>query len=1347
MRNTACKLTILVLLMSAFCPWLKADAGHYLITTEDGLSNSSVNCIFQDTGGMMWFGTWDGLNVYDGHRLRVFRYNIKDESSLLDNIVRDVVQEDEYHFWIISAWGVSRLDIRTGKFSRFRLGMASMNSFAGGGVSLAIADDGTVFCSSRGWGIAYYDELTDRMIPFNVLGYATSGISGITAGGGDTLLVMNEAGSVSRLSFTHDGRTRSIEASISENLLSSDSGVYLMAHSRNDGKIFFIGTRRIYEYDCGLCSVVDSIEFTGTVSYAAMSPDHYLNIVADRSSLYRVDFRSHEVFRIDALCRDNLLSFYYGTQGIVWLGVDGVGVEAYCTDLDPMKTLRSDVMFEECGGAVTSIVQAQDGDIYTSVLGGGLFVLDPKGNPKRPVASEFSEQDRFIFSMVAGPGNTILLGVRNAVKLYSPATGTISTLYKFRQKPPVLAYCMYYDDLNQRLWVGTLDNGIVCLSLDVDGHCQVVSVRRYLHDRNDDNSLNGDSIMHLSPADGGEIWVGTLGGGLSLLDVETERFRRIDVGAGYENIPSNNVRFVTQDDSLSVWVGTSYGLSHGVKQKDGWSFTLYDEGCGLTDNTIQAIIKDDKERVWLSTNRGISMLDLRTGKFLNYTNPGSLQGKEFYINSCLMSASGEIFFGGVNGLNHFLPDDLRPRSFSPRIVVEHVAISRDNVKPVMAGRRVVLRHDENFFNIAFSALEFIGNADCEYSYILRGFNETWVTVSSGTPAMFTNVPPGKYTFMVRSTNGDKVWCDNTEQLEIYIRSPWYKTIWAMLAYLSLIALFTFAGIRFYRERRSQKRQLADEAAEKQAQKEAYEAKLTFFTNIAHEFSTPLTLISCSGERLESVKQQDLTKGKRYVKIINDNAARMQRLIQELLEFRKVENGCYDFVFAEVDVCRMVNSILGDFTEVGEERGVRLNLNVENLPDKFFCDASAMEKVFMNLISNAYKYTPDNGTIDISLDGRGDGINAVISNTSKGLSDEKLRRVFDRFVILDNFERQMAKGRIVRNGVGMALVKSLVTALGGEINVSSVVGESVTFVFFIPSAPEDKVARVDGSLSYEGVSLPSMVAPAVEGRNEPTVEDDLVIRNDGKPVVMIVDDDPQIREMVSDILADEYSMVKAQDGEAALAILGIKKVDLVITDINMPVMGGNELLRRMKENELMRFIPVVILAMKTDVSDEIVSYNLGSDAFIPKPFLPAQLTAVVSGILRKRSGLKDYYSSSASDQEMFYGVEMSSKDRQFMVSIVNLIEDNITEDLSPEEIASRLCVSEMTLYRRMKGIIGKSPGEFIRTVRLKHAAKLLKTTTLNIQEVMFDSGFNNKSWFYRKFAEMYGMSPKEYRESL
>lgn len=180
---------------------------------------------------------------------------------------------------------------------------------------------------------------------------------------------------------------------------------------------------------------------------------------------------------------------------------------------------------------------------------------------------------------------------------------------------------------------------------------------------------------------------------------------------------------------------------------------------------------------------------------------------------------------------------------------------------------------------------------------------------------------------------------------------------------------------------------------------------------------------------------------------------------------------------------------------------------------------------------------------------------------------------------------------------------------------------------------------------------------------------------------------------------------------------------------------------------MRFIPVVILAMKTDVSDEIVSYNLGSDAFIPKPFLPAQLTAVVSGILRKRSGLKDYYSSSASDQEMFYGVEMSSKDRQFMVSIVNLIEDNITEDLSPEEIASRLCVSEMTLYRRMKGIIGKSPGEFIRTVRLKHAAKLLKTTTLNVQEVMFDSGFNNKSWFYRKFAEMYGMSPKEYRESL
>ena len=1330
---------LVIILVSAFSPRLRADSRHYLITTEDGLSNSSVNCILQDAEGLMWFGTWEGLNVYDGNRLKVFRNNPMDENSLLDNIVRNVVQEDRNHFWVVTAWGVSRLDVETGKFSRYRLVTDQISSFAGEGVSLTIAADGTVFCSSNGWGLAYYDKVSERMVPFKVRDYPTSGITGVGSDGEGNLIVIGEGGEVVRISYSFDDKQDSIDARAVETVLSPQSGSYLMASSKD--RIFFVGTRHIFEYDRLARAVVDSVSFSGTVSYAAMSPDGHLDMVADRTSLCRVDFESGRVFRIDSFSRDNLLSFCYGTQDIVWLGVDGEGVEACLIEPDPMRKISSKSLFALRGGAVTSMVQTEGGDIYTSVLGNGMCLMDSLGNPKKKINISASDEGNYIFSMSNGPENSILLGVRNAVELYFPSSGDTYVLHRFSKNPPVIAYCMYYDEECERLWVGTLGDGLIRLDLERDNltGCRVRTMIRYSHDKNDKNSLSGDSVMHIAPASDGGVWVGTLGGGLNHLDVDNGLFKRIAVGEDIGNIPSNNVRFVVQDDTLSIWVGTSYGLSHGTRSHEGeWAFTLYDAESGLSDNTVQAIVKDGEGNIWISTNNGLSMLDPVTGKFSNYTNTRSLQGKEFYINSYLKAQNGEIFFGGVGGLNHFFPQDLKPRDFSPRIFIENLAVSTDNVKSTVSGKPVTLRYNENFFSITFSALEYIGNSDCEYSYILSGFSGTWVTVPSGTPAMFTNVPPGKYTFMVRSTNGDKVWCDNVQSLEVVIRKPWYLTFWAISSYSILLLSMALAIIRFYRDRAHQKRLLAMETAEKQAQKETYEAKLTFFTNIAHEFGTPLTLISCSGERLESEPQND-SRARRYVKIINDNAARMQRLIQELLEFRKVEAGSYDFSFSEVEPVSMLRSILSDFEEVGDKHRIDLKIEVGNPECRFVSDAGALEKIFLNLISNAYKYTPDGGTVSVRLSGMDGGIQFEVTNTSKGLSDEKLSRVFDRFVILDNLERQMAKGRVVRNGIGMALFQSLVKALGGDIKVSSVAGESVTFTFFLPSCHSEIMPQT-------GLRQREYVRPDLEpDRLVESLDTHVAVEGDGKPVVMIVDDEPQICEMVSDVLEGDYHTIKASDGSVALRILEAVKVDLVITDINMPVMDGAELLRRMKGNDLTRFIPVVILAMKTDVADEINSYNLGSEAFIPKPFLPAQLTAVVSGILRKRSGLKNYYNSSASDQEMFYGVQMSSKDRRFMADVVNLVEENITDELSPDEVASRLCVSEMTLYRKVKGITGKSPGEFVRNVRLKHAARLLRTTTLTVQEVMFDSGFNNKSWFYRKFQEMFGMSPKEYRD--
>ena len=1317
----------------------RAETGHYLVTTDDGLSNSSVNCFYQDDIGQLWLGTWDGLNVYDGGRVRVFRSDPRNEHSLLDGIVLDIVKEDERHLWAVTDWGVNRLDLDTETFTRFRLGSSQINSFSGGGVCLTVTPSGNVFCSSRGWGIALYDRDEDRMVPFNVLGCNTSEITDLESVGDDRLVLTMVGGSVVVVSYTFDTDGGEIDAALSRTLVSGSCGIYRVASSQD--RILFVGNRKAYEFDKSEGVLCDSIAFRGNVSYAEMFPDRTWGLVTDRSRMYQIDFRADEVSCVDELSRDNMLCFHCGTQGIIWLAIDGKGVEAYSVEPDPMKKLSStSISGDRDAGAVGSVVQTDDGNIYVSVLGSGLSVLDSDGTVKKTSVGE----DRYVFSMAKGSRGRLFLGVRDGVKSFDTATGKTSQVYHFDENLSVIVYCMHYDENADRLWIGTLSQGVICLELGTGSRAdKAVAVRRFSHDSDNPASLSSDNVMSITAAGADSLWISTLGGGLNLLDVATGRVTHQNLGEDLKNIPANNVRFTLQDSPSSLWVGTSYGLCRGVRNSVGeWEFSLFDISSGLSDNTVQSLVKDGKGRIWISTNNGLSMLDPESGHISNYTSTGSLQGKEFYINSCLKAADGQIFFGGVGGINFFYPDDLQPRIFAPRIVLDRLSVSSDNFKLIRKGAPLKLEHDENFFTVSFSAVEYVNNANCEYAYRLEGFNDNWTVVPSGTQATFTNVPPGKYIFRVRSTNGDKIWCDNEESFSLVVKKPLYLTWWAILCYFAAAALAVWFLSAFLKERRRQKQLLDEEVKEKKAQKETYEAKLTFFTNIAHEFGTPLTLISCSGEQLSENLGRN-SKAGHYVKIINDNATRMQRLIQELLEFRKVDTGRYDLNYSMTDPLTMLSSILDDFTEVGRTHRITLDFKSDSLPERFVCDAGAMEKIFINLVSNAYKYTPDDGRVNVSLNGRDGGIDVVVSNTSKGLSEEKLGRVFDRFVIFDNFERRMAKGKSVSNGVGMALVKSLVSALEGEISVSSVVGESVTFSLHLPSASEDMiVSSVEKSSDADAIKpeLPSV--PVETGDDEQTADRK---QREGLPLVLIVDDEPQIREMVSDILDSDCDVVSAADGQEALDLLETEKIDLVITDINMPRMDGTELLRKMKENELTRFIPVVILAMRTDVADEINSYNLGSDAFIPKPFLPAQLTAVVSGILKKRSGLKDYYTSAASDVEMFYGVKMNSSDRKFITSIISFVESKISEDISPADVAAHLCVSEMTLYRKVKNAMDKTPGELIRQIKLKYAANLLKTTTLTVQEVMFDSGFNNKSWFYRKFSETFGVSPKEYRE--
>lgn len=1334
MANEFIMMLALITIFLMFLSVVPVTAGEndYFVTVRDGLSNGSVNSIMQDDKGRLWLSTWEGVNIYNGRTVKAYKNDPYDDNSLLDNIVRYVVQEDERYFWIVSEWGVCRLDIWNDTFTRYELSGDKANPFSSSSVSLTINSDGNIFCSFRGWGVAFFDPASDKMRPFNISGLNTSSITRVVGAGSGGLVFLTMEGAAVKVNYKFN-ETSDVQVFGLQELLPESAGLYEVAEY--DGDICFFGRDYIYRYSCKDNLIQDTIAFSGSMSYSSVSQDGNLYFVSDRSNLYKMDFDRSEAVLVPEMCRDNLMSFCFGSQGIVWLAVDGVGLEACCPETSTLKKLESSSLFGKSGGAVTSIAQVDNGDIFLTVLGSGLYKLAPDGTPVSSIGHSF--QDEYLFSMTKGPSGSLFVGGMNVIEMYDPETGNRNVIKRFSSTPPVVAYCMYYNEDSSELWMGTLNSGVYCLQLEVNGrNCKVSAEKHYCHDT-DKDFLSSDNVMHIAPGEGHMLWIGTLGGGLNLLDADTGSIQHF-----YSpEIPSDNARYAYQDAPGSVWVGTSYGLAHGTRDIEGnWDFKPYNEKHGLSDNTIHSILADKRGRLWMGTNRGLSVFDPETEQFTNHGTSTNLQGLEFYIHSCMMAENGEMYFGGMNGLNHFFPEEVRTREFSPGIMLDFLSVRLGDSRPLRKDEKVVLDHDENFFNIGFTAIEYINNANCDFAYKLDGFAEDWVTVAGGIPATFTNVPPGRYTFRVRSTNGDKVWCGNEQDVEIVIRRPWYQTVWAYLIY-ALVAVLIWIGYRRSRiARREQKALLVREAEEKKKQKENYEAKLTFFTNIAHEFGTPLTLISCSGEQL-AASLIPASKGGKYVKIINDNASRMQRLIQELLEFRKVETGHYDPVYTKLDPAARLRLLLDDFSEIGKEHGIRLNLNLPAAPEYFVSDAPAMEKIFINLVSNAYKYTPDGGSVDIEMRIDSTGLYLTVSNTSKGLSKEKLEHVFDRFVILDNLEQQMAKGKKIRNGVGMALVYSLVKTLGGTIEVDSVMDKSVTFSLFLPERDEES----DGA---------EVIAPG-EQKREPLVVFDETQEADSpdktsdslfNQTVLIVDDERQICDMVAVILGAKYNVLKAGNGEDAINVVGKRTVDLVITDINMPGMNGIELIKRMKSDEFTRAIPVVFLAFKNDVDDEVTSYNLGSEAFIPKPFVPSQLIAVVDSILQRRSTLKNYFTSSISDTEIFDGKAMSSKDKEFLSSLVAIVETRIAEDLSPVDLASELCMSEMTLYRKLKELSGKTPGEFIRNIKLKKAATLLRTTTRTVQEIMFDCGFNNKSWFYRKFSETYGMSPKEYRNA-
>ena len=1293
---------------------------HY--TVSEGLADSSPTQILQDDDGRIWISTWNGLSVFDGNRFRTERLGTVVSMHLADPNT----------LWIVRSHDVCRLDLRTKDFHAYNPGHEAHTGGHLDAFKVAVSPDRQVFIASSGWGIAAHDAELDRMVPFNLLDFNASKILALSCPSPSRLLAVGNDGEAALFYYRQD-TDEGIKVIRKTSLLPGRS----VSWTFTGRKETFLVTDdyRLWVYDHQIDSLISSVPLPvrERVNAIARKDAQSLFVAFRNGETYRLSLPDGTAERIPALDGKTVSSLCYDRQRILWAGIDGFGLEALYEDHSGIRKWMNESFFHGKTGPVSSFAEDSRGNLLASTKGNGICRFSPDG--RITVFNQASGLgDNRVHVMTPDGNGNILIG-HEGLGISVLRDGRLYDL-PFSEGPrPENIQAIQADPDGSHWWIGTFSSGLFRFRLSQlpGGSLLASECRGWPTSYQDTTCLPSPFISSIVPLGPGKACVSMLYGNIVLVDADKDRIRPLRSSDIEPAAPlPTAVLCMMQARDSSLWIGTGgQGLIHLTDNGKGtYRLRYWTEDDGMPDSSVHALHEDRHGNIWMSTNRGLSRFTPADSSFFNLYDTDRLQGNEFTNNAVFLSRSDSLYFGGTGGFNAFHPDRIALRDFDPDVVFESFAVNQRDIPGFRADQPVRLSHRDNFFSVSFCALDFIENRQCEYAYMLKGFDKDWVYCGNSNTATFTNVPPGHYTLSVRATNGDKVWGTREATLPIHVARPWWKTwpAWLIYALLSIALLYKAGNLFTTHVEQAHRLELED--LEKARQKETYEAKLRFFTSIAHEFGTPLTLILGASEQA-SIELRSDSKSLAYLSLIKDNVSRMQRLIQELIEFRRVETDNRQPVYSRVNLSAMLQKVMAGFEKV-DQGGIRLEATLPSEEVVIVSDDGALEKILYNLLSNAYKYTPDNGWIQVALDNGKDGTRLRVRNAGKGIRPEDLGKVFNRFTILDEFEEKASQGKPIRNGIGMALTRSLVHMLSGDISVTSERGKYTEFVVTLPAVGEDHITR------------PAETASSPVGRI-PAVAFTPLSEKPGAPSVMIVDDERPIRDLVADILKDNYTVLGAGNGKEAIEYLKYERPDLIISDISMPGMDGIELLKYLRGNEITKHIPIVLLTFKTEIENEVKGYEMGSDAFIPKPFYPKHLKAVVDRLLSSRMTLREYYNSALSNQEVLEGNVVNAEDKQFIVRLTQFVEASLSDEkLDIDFLCENLNVSKMFLYRKLKSTLQMSPNEYIRLLRLRKASHLLATTPLSVKEIMYQSGFNHKSYFYREFSRKYGMTPREWR---
>ncbi|MCC6460773.1 MAG: response regulator [Saprospiraceae bacterium] len=1364
---------ILLLICIAVPGWLFAQTARYnflRFDTKQGLSHNQVNCFLKDKNGFVWIGTQAGLNRFDGSAFKVFRNRRADSTSLANDAVYNLMEDPLGNIWVSDRQQFCVFEPQTERFyadadawaRKFGLPNARITKFLN-------ARNGDCWINHTELGLCRYNPQTGRLLRLSQAQPDSSTlrleqIADFQEDAQGRLWVIHRNGILECLDpLSQKVCFRSFqlrhlypeEPANFRMFIDRDDDIWLFSEDIKGGQFFDSRSRQFQAFGTNTAAFRLSNDLVRAI---AQDDAGLIWVATDHGGITLLDkparqarYLVHDPDNDNSISQNSTIALYKSADGAMWVGTHKKGFNLFHPSIFQFPLYRHQPSDPNSLPVddINDFAEDQHGNLWIGTNGGGLVYFDRKNNR----FTRYRHQ----------PGNAASLS--NDVIV-----------------------CLFIDH-EQQLWIGTYFGGLNRF----DGK----TFTHFTHQPNDPNSLSDDRVWEIFEDAQQHLWVGTLRGGLNLFDRKQQHFRRYR-SQDANSIRAEYISTLAEDREGNLWIGTDRGVdvlewrsgnfmhyetaSHGLSNnlvtsilEDGsghiWVATMhglnlfdrkqqrfqsFGKAEGLPDDAVVSLVEDDQYGLWMGTPNGLANLQVtawageRVKDFVvrSYNELDGMQGRQFNEDAACKTRSGELVFGGANGFNIIHPPRIDPDPGNVKVLLTDFQIFNRSVRPqerldgnmvleksITETQHITLEHSQNVFSIEFTALNFFHPAKKNYLYTLEGFNKEWFSADNNSRKVtYTNLDPGKYVFRVRALNEGGQWIEGA-RLEIRVLPPFWRSTTAWCLYVLLVAGALVLARWLILDRERMRFHHEQERREAQRTHELDLLKIKFLTNISHEFRTPLSLILTPLERMLGAAKGTETEDR--LNLVYRNAKRLLHLVNQLLDFKKLEVEETVFMPEQGDIVPFVREISESFAELSDKKHIHFSFRSEIDTLQMVFDPDKLSRVMLNLLSNAFKFTPENGSVSVLLQ-RLPAASVVepelleirVSDSGVGIPAAAQPRIFDRF-----FQHQVPESMVNQgSGIGLSITREFIRLHEGSIQVQSEEGKGSTFIVRLPV----RLARASAALEEPVAALPLSDIPPGEAAQTPAPGGTAA-----KPKVLVVEDNEDLRAYLRDAFSAQYEVLEAANGKAGWSLVLEQMPDLVVSDVVMPGIDGMELCHLIKHDDRTAQIPVILLTARSAEEEKLQGYETGADAYVTKPFRLDLLTVRVQNLIRQkdqREAARHFVS--VQPQE----IAITSLDEQLVARAVGIVEQNISNaEFSVEELSHALAMSRMYLYKKLLAITGKTPIEFIRVIRLKRAAQLLEKSQLTVAEVAYKVGFNNPKYFSRYFRDEYGLLPAAYQK--